>query len=296
MTSVYVKDASSKCSLSSINEIDNNSASIYLMKKAVFGIPRVATVLWEVLQELVWEDFFEGVFDGINSQSLAEAASVLASAISPYFCSLLKVVWSAEDCTCAEDSEMPVTSNELDVSSNGQNDIGEGGMTQSANLSAQQCADLNAHNIYQLPTIVYHTCHEEENVDDFLLRNAHIIDDYLDNAGDIIDHECHDEVTIKEPSECSWVMVPQDPKEDTITILADLFQAGEEEMSQEGDSLHVLQYRHMFHCDCTDTLTSEENSSDKCTISWFPRCPRCTKAPPDATSQEENSDKCAEEP
>jgi hypothetical protein len=288
------------------------------MKKAAYGISRAANVLWGVLHDILLDDFFEGVFHRMNAD-LTNATELSALAI---FHSLLKVICSVDNSTCTQDDPIPV-SPDSDSSSCGQN--GENGDFQSASVT-QQCGhnvvtqvsishtihsaprDLNipnAHNIHQLPTIVYRTFHEEENIEDFLQRNAQIIDDYVDNTEDN-SGQCQDEDSISAPSQCSWVMVPQNSNAGAITMLSNAFQAEEEsgkmeymhnnlsfeccvvcqEPFQDGDRLLVLPCQHMFHCGCVTKFTSEEDLS---------RCPLCTKFPSDAP-QVEISDKYAKEP
>jgi len=180
---------------------------------------------------------------------------------------------------------------------------------------------LNVESIHQLPTITYRAesaliCssheEEEENVDDFLLRNAHIIEDYFDNT------EENNEPLKSEggnpndsmPPEFSWMMVPKDPTEDTTRMSDFIIQAGEvpdsisicrssanssvnmectmnddtydhciicQEPFQDGECLRVLPCQHLFHCGCIDKWISGENSSEFCIISG---CPMCRKSPP----------------
>jgi len=153
---------------------------------------------------------------------------------------------------------------------------------------------------------------EEENVDDFLLRNAHIIEDYFDNTeenNEPIESEVGNP-NDSMPPEFSWMMVPKDPTEDTTRMPDFVIQAGEvpdsisicrsstnssvnmectmndntyercvicQEPFQDGECLRALPCQHLFHCGCIDKWISGENSSEFCVISG---CPMCRKSPP----------------
>lgn len=370
MASIDEKDAASKCPLSLTNNkqraidyschrmegndasdlshVQVNSATIYLLKKAASGIPRVANVLWGILQDFAiqdfgWDENIITIVEGMNAQALAEVGSatnsMLSSTISPYFNLALKALQSIDDfedsysrATPTQDEEIPqVTSDISDSSSCEQIMQGnQGGLLfQSADFHTNQSTQrldyvitqvdisrmartasrhLNVESIHQLPTIKYYAksslmcpSHEDENVDDFLLRNAHIIEDYFDNSEDSIKHECEKEDPENEPSQFSWMMVPNDPKEDKMTRMSNSIQSGEvpdsisicrsdnsvsmecsddtfkhcvicQEPFQDGDSLRVLPCQHLFHCSCINKWIGGENSSDYCIISGCPMC------------------------
>lgn len=382
MTSIDVKDATSKCSLSSINNkqsgVDSscpmiegndasdlphlqvNSATIYLLKKAASGIPLVANVLWGMLQDFGWDENITGIIEGMNAQALAEVGSAILSStisISPYFHSALTALQSINDFEdsyshdiSAQDDELPVTSDVSDSSSCEQNmELIEGGlMFRSADFNTDESAqrldyvitqvDISrmartaSRQLHQLPTITYYraenplicSSHEEENVDDFLLRNAHIIEDYFDNTEDNTEHKCQEEDPRNEPSQFSWMMVPKDPKEDNMTRMSHSIQAEEvpdsisicrsnasvsmecnmhdsvnfeycvicQEPFQDGECLRVLPCQHLFHCGCIDKWISGKNSSDYCIISG---CPMCKKTPLKTPPQQEVLDDYAKE-
>lgn len=278
--------------------------------------------------------------------------SIFSSTISPYFYSASNALQPANvledkyspDTPDQDDETPPVTLDMSGSSSCEQNtQDNQGGLVfQNADFDTEESTQrldyvitqvdisrmartasrrLNVDSIHQLPTITYRVksalvCssheEEEENVDDFLLRNAHIIEDYFDNTeenNEPIESEVGNP-NDSMPPEFSWMMVPKDPTEDTTRMPDFVIQAGEvpdsisicrsstnssvnmectmndntyercvicQEPFQDGECLRALPCQHLFHCGCIDKWISGENSSEFCVISG---CPMCRKSPP----------------
>jgi hypothetical protein len=333
-----------------------NSATAYLFKKAVSGIPRVANLLWGIIQEYAWDEDIIGIIEGMHVQALTDIGVatniMLHSALSPYFQSILNTLQSINDIgdyyshatTCTQDNEAPsVTSAVSDTSSCDQNmETSEGGLmlqnidfdkrnesnerldyiitqVDISRMARAASRHLDVESIDQLPTLIYRTkntsicsSHEDEDVDEFLLRNAHIIEDYFDNSEGNTGLNNQKEDLLNGPSQFSWMVVPGDPKEDNVTRISNSveievpdsisicnsatslkmeydkhdaesfdFCAICEEPFQDGESLRVLPCQHLFHCGCIDKWLSGEK---KCIISG---CAMCKKAQQKALFQQE---------
>ena len=384
MTSINEKDApiGAHCSpsttaveASGASELPNlrvdDSASIYLLRKVAYGIPRFANAIWGMIQDI----YIVGIVEGMNAEALAEvgvaANAVLSSTpFLPYIQSALRGLASMNDDlgdilspdthTQDNDDDIPVASDMSDASSCEQHNVEnteDGLMFPSSDMDKNESDNkrldyvitqvdvsrmartasrhLNVESIHQLPTITYRAAkselicsgHEEEeeakdeeDVDEFLLRNAQIIEDYISHPEDNFQPKCQKEDPKNEHSQFSYMMVPQDPKEQEIIRMSNSIQSGEASVPdsisicktdmecnrglayqhcvickkpfKDGESLRVLPCQHLFHCGCIDGWLSSE-ASDYCIISG---CPMCKKEPTKTPPQQEISDECPEEP
>ena len=192
-------------------------------------------------------------------------------------------------------------------------------------------------SIHQVPTTTTETdCNEEgpgpqsicsshredeDSVDDFLLRNARIIEDYFDNAEDAtIEPECKKHDTVKNEQAFSWLIVSSDTNDqDLVTRLSNSTQSVEDDIPnsisicQPNDSvnieprntemycticqelltvqdeeyhLRVLTCQHQFHNECIDAWLSERRSGKNCNVLECPVCDESQKLP---TKQESSA-------
>ena len=239
--------------------------------------------------------------------------------------------------SCTQDDDAPPIASDISDSSSCERNLGmtQGGLVfQSEDLNTDESdqqrdyiitqvdisrmaraasSHLDVKSIHQLPTITHRAkktlicsspdeVHEEENVGEFLLRNANIIEDYFDNTEDNIELKCRKEDL---NSGFSWMMVPNDPSEEDMTRMSNSICTGDipdsisicksndsvsvecnnddffyycvvcQEPFQDGDSLHVLPCQHLLHCVCIDKWLSRKNSNAECVVSG---CSMCEKA------------------
>lgn len=352
--------AASSCAMSeeTMPSVRMNAATVYLLRKVASGMPRIANIMWGMFHDFGWDETMVGMIKGMNAQALAQVVlatnAVLYSALSPYFQepqSINEFGGSSSDNVHTQENELPpILSDISDSSSCEQNmEINEGGlMFQSADFNRDEGTErldyvitqadvsrmariasrhLNVESIDQLPTTVYRakdqlvcSSHEDENVDEFLLRNAQIIEDYFDNTEDNVEHECLKQDPKREPSQFSWMLVPKDPKEDDMTRMSDCTRTGEvpdsisickstaslkvecdghdddafehcvicEEPFADGECLRVLPCQHLFHCGCIDKWPSEEDASRDQSIIFG--CPTCKKKSLEPAQQEVSDD------
>jgi hypothetical protein len=335
-----------------------NSATLYLLRNIASGMPRIANIMWGMGKHVGLDEAMVGIIEGMNAQALAQVLlasnAILYSALSPYFQETRPI---DESPGISHGSELPpITSDISDSSSCEQTMEMDGGglMFQSADFDEDEDTDrldyvitqadvsrmariasrhLNVDSVDRLPTTVYRAkdrliCssheddHEDENVDEFLLRNAQIIEDYIDNAEDNAEYTNDEDVEQEcqrvdagldlknEPSQFSWMMVPEDPMDDEITRMSHSILPGDvpesisvkeecnshdddafehcvicSEPFADGECLRVLPCQHMFHCGCIDKWPSREDG-ERCDRSVVVGCPACKKSTePDQQAQ-----------
>lgn len=182
--------------------------------------------------------------------------------------------------------------------------------------------DLHAEGVHQPPSKYPADCslilssHEEEeqDVDDFLQRNAPIIEVYFESTVHNIDPDRPRHGIDNDPCQFSWMMVPSDIKEDVMTRMSGSHLTGDvpESISicksiefvnlkcddtntfdhciicqipfQDGDGVRVLSCQHLFHRGCIDTRQAGISRSESS------GCPVCDEAQVKTMSQQEDSE------
>lgn len=284
-----------------------DSATVYIMKKA-------ASSIWGMIQDFGYGNSI-GTMEGTK---IAEVNAALSATISPYFHLAIRALQPnhdfgdhySHDSVAQDDEAPPITSDISDSSSCEQNmEINEGGLKfQSADFNADESNQrldyvitqvdisrmtrtasrhLDVESILKLPTITYRAKNpsicsshiEDDSVDEFLLRNAQIIEDYFDSPADDTNPKGQTNHLEVGPSQFSWMMIPKDVKEEAARV-SNSIQAEElpdtisickshdsmnmeynddetfeycavcQEPFQDGELLRVLPCQHLFHCGC----------------------------------------------
>ena len=346
-----------ECTAGTSHHIEVNSATAFLIKKAVSG-------LWSMIEEVCWDIGLMRAH--MDSTALAEVHALLSSSLSSYFESALNAYqivscytgtpFSHETCvphnhddkappvtdsddlsyassSCEQkaksieaDSGLMLQNNDLNTRNQNKNErldyvITQLDVSRIERLSSSH-QQLDDNSIHQVPTTATEDCNEdgpgpqsicsshhedEDSVDDFLLRNAQIIEDYFDNAEDAtIEPECKKHDTVKNEQAFSWMIVSSDTNDkDMVTRLSNSTQFEEDgipnsiSICQTNDSvnteprntemfcticqelltvqdeeyhLRVLTCQHQFHNECIDTWLSEKRSGENCNVSECPVC------------------------
>ena len=322
--------------LSRLQEVD--SATLYLLKKAS-RIPSIASCIIEGLNAKALAEVGLATKNVVLSSMLSpyfQSVMNILQSVSDF-----EGVDPHETCT-QQDNECPRQRSISDVSDFLSCEPAcEGGLVfQSTDFNEEENSErldyvitqfdisrmarttsrhLDVESINKLPIMIYHAkkgssiCssheedgEEEEDVEDFLLRNAQIIEDYFDNAGATNDNIKPQK---QEDPMFSWMVVPDDPEEDevirmplpilrdvpdTISICksSDSVSTEEEEECnlnlddgtydhcviceapfEDGDCLRVLpKCQHLLHCGCIDKWLLEEKPNEICITSGCPVC------------------------